>query len=152
MSDLYNMKSAGYPGAFIFTKFNENLEVISSYLTSADDCACPQGQKHIRGKLCRHQKMIPMFRGNKHIGDGWLLDFETRTFRPPPKIEDVEEESEIIETDRIIDDQGIIEKAPDDEKPSEGILPPKVEATAVTPQAQPVKSSGAPKLIRRIIR
>lgn len=50
---LYNLRSAD--GQWIVTKFDNDLNVESSYAVSESECACPAGSR----PTCRHRQMLP---------------------------------------------------------------------------------------------
>lgn len=135
---LYNCVSAGHPGAFIVTKFDENMEVESSYLVSNGECACPRGSAH----SCRHRDMLQRFRQHKHIGDGWFLDWDTRMFHNIAITQTVADELEA--RDETLPETPVVEKdAPAVDLPS-------ANAPQVSHPTR-VATTGAP-LTRRLIR
>lgn len=69
---LYNAKKVD--DALRITKFDEDLDVESSYITTRDTCECPAGRRD----TCRHRQMYPEFESSKRINSGWLLDWDNR--------------------------------------------------------------------------
>lgn len=76
---LYNIKrqtDSIDPGRFIITKFDDDLNVESSYEfynhpVQGYLCHCPAGQR----TTCRHRQMFPML--YLRCDSGWFLDFDT---------------------------------------------------------------------------
>lgn len=67
---LYNCRHAG--DQYRITKFDEHMNVESSYTCTTDECDCPAGVR----PTCRHRQMLPKFIQREHIGDEWFLDFD----------------------------------------------------------------------------
>lgn len=67
---LYNAKSVD--SALRITKFDDELDVESSYITTRDTCECPASRRH----TCRHREMYPEFKGREDTG--WFLDWDER--------------------------------------------------------------------------
>ena len=70
MTILYNCHHAG--DQYHITKFDSEMNVVSSYLCSLEECDSPRGP-HL---TCRHRQMLPKFIARQHIGDEWFLDFD----------------------------------------------------------------------------
>jgi hypothetical protein len=70
MTTLYNCRHAG--DQYRITKFDADLNVVSSYLCTTSECECPAGVR----PTCRHREMLPRFIHREHIGDGWMLDHD----------------------------------------------------------------------------
>jgi len=70
MTILYNCRHDG--DQYRVTKFDEHLNVLSSYLCTLEACDCPAGVR----PMCRHREMLPRFIQRKHIGDGWAFDYD----------------------------------------------------------------------------
>lgn len=70
MPILYNCRHAG--DQYRITKFDDDMNVQSSYLCTIDECDCPAGSRNI----CRHRQMLHKFIGREHIGDEWFFDFD----------------------------------------------------------------------------
>ena len=70
MAILYNCKHDG--DQYRITKFNENLEVESSYLCTETECECPAGVR----PMCRHREMLPRFIARDEVGSGWMYDYD----------------------------------------------------------------------------
>lgn len=79
MIAYYNCKKAN--GVYRITKFNEDLDVESSYLTSNKDCDCPAGVRD----TCRHRQMLPEFISTGRIGSWWFLDWDNHKWVDPFK-------------------------------------------------------------------
>lgn len=54
---LYNCKQVASGETYVITKFTEDMDVESSYVTTYRTCECPAGQRF----NCRHREMLPMF-------------------------------------------------------------------------------------------
>jgi hypothetical protein len=67
---LYNCKAAGE--SYRITKFDNEMNVESSYLCTATTCECPAGKR----PHCRHREMLPKFLHRQHVGDEWFFDFD----------------------------------------------------------------------------
>src|SRR6266436_5017258 len=73
MTILYNCKPMHTSGMYNITKFDDDMNVVSSYVTTiTGDCDCPRGPH----PTCRHRQMLPKFIARQHIGDEWFLDFD----------------------------------------------------------------------------
>jgi hypothetical protein len=70
MSELYNCKSIS-ANEFRITKFDRDLNVISSYALSREACECPAGAR----STCRHRQMLPKFLQRKQVDTDWFYDF-----------------------------------------------------------------------------
>lgn len=80
--NLYNLKSHPFePKSFVITKFDEDLNIESTYGVSEVACECPQGHK----ATCRHRKMLPIFFNDRAIrlDTTWFLDYDTRQWHEP---------------------------------------------------------------------
>lgn len=159
MTELYNFKSAGHPGAYVCTKFDEHLNVQSTYLLDHGECACPRGQQG--HSQCRHRKMIGIFKQAKHIDDGWLFDWHTRQWAPPTVNMDCPEEIHSAIVEAI--GEPLLPEAPTvDEEPSAGLpeVQPPAPSAPQAAQSRPTvgaplasaASLGTPKLLRRAVR
>lgn len=74
---LYNLHSAD--GQWAITKFDNDLNVESSYITSELECSCPAGSC----PTCRHRQMLPKM---LHVGaedSGMFYDFDHDQFLEP---------------------------------------------------------------------
>ena len=71
---LYNAKSTD--DAVRITKFDEDFDVESSYITSRSTCECLAGARN----SCRHRQMLPEFISAKRIDTSWFLDWDDRTW------------------------------------------------------------------------
>src|SRR6266478_4356236 len=70
MTILYNCRHSG--DQYRITKFDSDMNVVSSYLCSLEECDCPRGPH----PTCRHRQMLPKFIARQHIGNEWFLDFD----------------------------------------------------------------------------
>jgi hypothetical protein len=69
---LYNAKAV--ETALRITKFDDDLDVESSYITTRSTCECPAGVRD----SCRHRQMLPEFISTKRADTGWFLDWDER--------------------------------------------------------------------------
>jgi hypothetical protein len=67
---LYNLKTS--TDGFRITKFDEDLNVESSYITSLNGCDCPAGH---RG-TCRHREMLSTLRAKANRP--WMYDYDNK--------------------------------------------------------------------------
>lgn len=67
---LYNAKLV--ETALRITKFDDDLDVESSYITTRDTCECPAGVRD----TCRHRQMYPAFIESKRADTGWFFDYD----------------------------------------------------------------------------
>lgn len=80
---LYNLRTD--PAGFRVTKFDDDLEVESSYLMDFDPtepgspviCECPAGIR----PTCRHRQMLPTLL--ERLDTAWFLDHETQEWVDP---------------------------------------------------------------------
>ena len=72
MTTLYNLKSVP-DGTFVITKWDDDMNVESSYVTSPSACECPQGHK----PTCRHRKMLPIFQAKGAVDKNWFYCYDT---------------------------------------------------------------------------
>lgn len=70
MTHLYSCRHDG--DQYRITKFDSDLEVVSSYLCTPTECECPAGQR----PMCRHREMLPWFVNRPAIGTGEYFDFD----------------------------------------------------------------------------
>jgi hypothetical protein len=70
MPVLYNCKAAGE--SYRITKFDDAMNIESSYLCTATTCECPRAKY----PSCRHREMLPKFLHRQHVGDEWFFDFD----------------------------------------------------------------------------
>ena len=69
---LYNAKRV--EDAYRVTKFTDDLDAESSYITSRSTCECPAGLRD----SCRHRQMLPEFIANERVNSEWFLDWDKR--------------------------------------------------------------------------
>ena len=89
MTALYNLRlvHGTHDSEFVITKFDADLNPEATYIVGMTTCTCPHHQQS--AKPCRHRRMLPLFLGKpplfleKHVGDGWFLDWDTRLWRKP---------------------------------------------------------------------
>jgi len=74
---LYNLKSSD--GAWRITKFDNDLNVESSYITSERECGCPAGNR----PTCRHRQMLPKMLNVGAEDSGMFYDFDHDQFFEP---------------------------------------------------------------------
>ena len=67
---LYSCKHDGQE--YRITKFDDDLNVESSYLCTELECECPAGVRPI----CRHREMLPKFIERKTVGTDWWFDYD----------------------------------------------------------------------------
>ncbi len=70
MTFLYNCKHAG--DQYRITKFDEHMNVESSYLCTTKECECPAGHR----PRCRHREMLPRFIQRGTVGTEWCYDYD----------------------------------------------------------------------------
>ena len=68
---LYNCHTIG--GAYHMTKFDENMDIESTYELTLTECGCPAGARN----TCRHRKMLPLFLANDAIDTNKFYCYET---------------------------------------------------------------------------
>lgn len=69
---LYNAKSSD--GGLRITKFDEELQVESSYITTPHSCECPAGVRD----TCRHRQMYPEFIETSRFNTPWFLEYDNQ--------------------------------------------------------------------------
>lgn len=74
---LYNIKSSD--DAYRITKFDNDLNVESSYIVTHDECDCPAGRR----PTCRHRQMLPTMLHNDAHNNGLFYDFDNRQWLGP---------------------------------------------------------------------
>lgn len=85
---LYNLKSED--GQWRITKFDNGLNVESSYLTSETECECPAGSRPV----CRHRTMLPRMLNVGAEDSGMFYDFDADQFLEP--LSDAEDTQSVI--------------------------------------------------------
>src|SRR5258708_7476470 len=70
MPSLYNCKHSG--DQYRITKFDEHMNVESSYLCTTKECECPAGKR----PKCRHREMVPRFIQRGTVGTEWCYDYD----------------------------------------------------------------------------
>lgn len=69
------------------TKWDEDMNVQSSYLCTTKECECPAGSR----PMCRHREMLPQFIDREGaIGKGWFLDYDNGGWYEPFEAEEPE--------------------------------------------------------------
>jgi hypothetical protein len=61
------------------TKFDQDLNVESSYTVRGTTCECPQAA---RG-YCRHLDILSSFQAMDRVNTGWFLNFDSGDWLPP---------------------------------------------------------------------
>lgn len=75
MTFLYNCKSeidAEGKTWHRITKFDDAMNVESTYRTDGEACDCPAGVR----PTCRHRQMLPRFKQRNAINTEWFYDFD----------------------------------------------------------------------------
>lgn len=67
---LYNCRHDG--DQYRISKFDDSLNVESSYLCTVAECECPAGVR----PMCRHREMLPRFISRQAVGTGWMFDYD----------------------------------------------------------------------------
>jgi hypothetical protein len=70
MTFLYNCRHNG--DQYRITKFDDFMNVESSYTCTTSECDCPAGVR----PTCRHREMLPKFLQRQHVGDEWFYDYD----------------------------------------------------------------------------
>src|ERR1017187_5811710 len=73
--NLYNIKRG--PHGYAIAKFDEALNLLAAYDTSAKSCSCPAGPR----PTCRHRKMLPRMLGN--VDTDAFYCYETNVWHRP---------------------------------------------------------------------
>lgn len=109
---LYSMRSLPNSGQFTITKFDDDLNVESSYefrnAHGTYTCFCPAGQR----PTCRHRQMFPMLQ--LRVDSPWMLDFDTRTWVDPTGEAGREQPTEVAIPQRTV----LEESPPEPDKPT----------------------------------
>lgn len=115
---LYNLKHDG--DQYRVTKFDDDLNVESSYLMTATECTCPAGHR----PTCRHRQMFSTL--VQRIGSSWMFDFDKIEWVGGVAGEDTvrstEDTASLLPAPRLVD-----EVAVSDIKP----LPPGIYTTSM---------------------
>lgn len=100
MTILYNCKPEG--SSHRITKFDNDLNVESTYLCTESTCECPAGHRH----TCRHRQMLPRFLAKPGAERGqWLYDFDRQYWVIASTGEDSHEEpNDLEQTQMMIED------------------------------------------------
>ena len=69
---IYNVKKA--EETYRVTKFTDDLDAESSYITTRDTCECPAGHRN----TCRHREMLPEFIATDRINTPWFCDWDNK--------------------------------------------------------------------------
>jgi hypothetical protein len=99
---LYNLKTDG--DEYRITKFTNDLEVESSYLTSHQECTCPAGHR----PTCRHRQMLPSMLAADLADSGGFYDFESQQVLVPLAEESNEDFEVIADANRPTFTEGTI--------------------------------------------
>lgn len=96
---LYNLKSAD--GEWRITKFDDDLNVESSYLVSEKECECPAGSRD----TCRHRQMLPIMLEAEAQDSALFYDFENKEFyemaETEQEVQEIAEGIEVMTLDNI---------------------------------------------------
>lgn len=96
MTTLYNCKTDG--DNWRITKFDTDLNPISSYLCTERECECPAGHR----PTCRHRTMLPRFLAKSATRGNWFHNFEQNEWvRASSEDEDAAEECEVEQSQAI---------------------------------------------------
>ena len=76
---LYNAKVGILEGQFIVTKFDDDLNIESSYTTTLSECDCPAGQR----STCRHRQMLPHFIAHDYADTNWFFCYDDQNWHEP---------------------------------------------------------------------
>lgn len=157
---IYNIKSTTVDKTWRVTKFTNDLEVESSYLSSETECECPAGSR----PTCRHRQMIPIMLDNDLVDTAGFYDFDRRqvllpmcTPDPEPNIPSVQ----VIGLDNPADLHNAIAEAVGEPKLSglqeEQILmgfhneaDPRHGPYSPQPSDQPLDHPSLPRITRRL--
>lgn len=100
MTSLYNCRHDG--DQYRFTKFDSDMNVESTYLTTLTECDCPAGVR----PMCRHREMLPKFMDREKIGTGWMFDYDRGGWvqvyddpEPEPTVSHVVGQQEVLQAD-----------------------------------------------------
>lgn len=86
---LYNCKaSLDRDDSFVVTKFDADMNIESSYLTSLSECECPAGVR----PTCRHRQMLPHFIASGRADSEWFFCYDDQSWHRP--FEGIDEEPE----------------------------------------------------------
>lgn len=79
MTSLYSCREI--PGSgFAITKFDSDLNPITTYEVTNATCTCPAGVR----PTCKHRsRLLPAFMLRKHISDGWFLNDQNMMWHRP---------------------------------------------------------------------
>lgn len=87
MPVLYNAKSFfDRDQSYVITKFDDDMNIESTYTTSLTECDCPAGQR----VTCRHRQMLPHFIAMDYADSNWFFCFDDQTWHLP--FESIEDE------------------------------------------------------------
>lgn len=67
---LYSCRHDG--DQYRISKFDDDMNVVSSYLCTEGECDCPAGVR----PMCRHREMLPRFLDRKTVGTDWWFDYD----------------------------------------------------------------------------
>lgn len=85
---LYNCKrSTDRDETYILTKFDDDMNIESSYNTSLTECECPAGSRN----TCRHRQMLPQFLAYGYEDTENFFCYDDQTWHQPFTESDNEE-------------------------------------------------------------
>jgi len=106
---FYNCKTTA-ENTYQMTKFDDDLNVESSYEVSLEECQCPAGSRD----TCRHRKMLPIFLAEEAVDKPMFYNYDTHQWAVLEADTDKETESYIPITkcpkcgsESLIEDDGI---------------------------------------------
>ena len=89
---LYSCKSSfEQPDSYIITKFDDDLNVESSYTTNLYSCDCPAGVR----PSCRHRLMLPHFLAQARQDTDWFFCYDDQTWHQPFEGMDANDDPEV---------------------------------------------------------
>lgn len=101
MTHLYSCKSEigrDGNGFYRITKFDADLNVESSYITTALTCDCPAGER----PMCRHREMLPKFLLRNAVNTFWMYDYDRDGWISQSVSEALGESAELAEAYSVI--------------------------------------------------
>lgn len=91
---LYNCRSSlERDSTYILTKWDDDMNVESSYETSLGECNCPAGVR----SSCRHRQMLPHFIATARVDTDWFFCFDDQSWHQPYGEADLSNEVEVTE-------------------------------------------------------
>lgn len=125
MTTLYSCKSEiniEDKGLYRITKFDEDMNVVSSYRTNGIACTCPAGER----PTCRHRQMLPRFLARGAVNTFWLHDFDRNGWVS----------SQIQEAEMICQEQNTVHHSVE-APPAQNITATEIDARIAEPRPMP---------------